>query len=83
MSLVDPGRPEAPAAAVTAASRTTIVASLAAHAVAAAALVVVPLFAQVRLPAPSRPIEAYIRAAAVARVPEPTPPGVRTRGLSR
>ena len=37
----------------------------------AVALVVVPLFAQVRLPAPSRPIEAYITAVTVARVPAP------------
>lgn len=75
MSLVDPGHPEAPANAVPTASRATIVASLAAHAVVAAALVVVPLFAQVRLPAPSRPIEAYMRAEAMAPVPAPIPPG--------
>jgi protein TonB len=75
MSLVAPGRPEAPATAVPAASRATVVASLAAHAIGAVALVVVPLFAEVRLPAPSRPIEAYIKAVSVARVPAPLPPG--------
>ena len=45
MSLVDPGRPDAPSAAVTAASRTTIVVSLVAHAIVLLAVVVVPLFA--------------------------------------
>ena len=72
MSLVDPGRPEAPSAAVTAASRTTIVVSLVAHAIVLLAVVVVPLFAQVRLPPPSQPIAAYIRAAVYHEVPEPT-----------
>jgi protein TonB len=75
MSLVDPGRPEGPEVAAPASSRTTLVASLAAHAAVAAALVVVPLFAQVRLPTPSRPIEAYINAVAVARIPAALPPG--------
>src|SRR5687767_8259271 len=73
MSLVDPGRPEAPSVAVTAASRTTIVVSLMAHGLVLLAVVVVPLFAQVRLPPPSQPIAAYIRAAVYHDVPEPTP----------
>ena len=75
MSLVDPGRPDAPAAVAGATSRTTIVVSLAAHAAVLVAVVVVPLFAQVALPAPSRPIEAYIRAAAYRAVPLPPPSG--------
>ena len=53
------------------ASRTTIAISLAAHVVVAAALVVVPLFAQVSLPAPARPIAAYIKAAAIPVAPSP------------
>jgi periplasmic protein TonB len=73
MSLVDPGRPEAPSVAVTAASRTTIVVSLAAHALVLLAVVVVPLFAQVRLPPPSQPIAAYIRAAVYHDVPDLAP----------
>lgn len=76
MSLVDPGRVDAPSrASASVASRTTIVASLVAHAIAAAALVVVPLFAQVPLPAPARPIEAYVKAMAYDAIPVPQPPG--------
>jgi protein TonB len=74
MSLVDPARPEAPAVAAPAASRTTIIVSLAAHAVVIAAIVVVPLFGQVPLPAPSRAIESYVRAAAYTQVPLPSAP---------
>lgn len=75
MSLVDPGRPDAPTAVAGATSRTTIIVSLAAHAAVLGAVVVVPLFAQVQLPPPSRPIEAYVRAAAYREVPLPQPAG--------
>jgi protein TonB len=75
MSLVDPARSEAPSAVPPAASRTTIVVSLAAHAIVVLAVVVVPLFAQIRLPAPARPISAYVMAAAYEEVPLPAPPG--------
>lgn len=75
MSLVDPTRVETTPEATPATSRTTIAVSLAAHIVVAIALVVVPLLAQPRLPAPSRPIEAYVRAAAYETLPEPQPPG--------
>lgn len=75
MSLVDSERPDLPAPTASAAARTTIVASLAAHVVVALALVVVPLFARVPLPIPSQPIEAYVMAAAIRHVPAPQPPG--------
>ena len=75
MSLVDPTRVETTPEATPATSRTTIVVSLAAHLVVGIAMVVAPLFAQVRLPAPSRSIAAYVRAAAYDTVPVPQPPG--------
>jgi periplasmic protein TonB len=75
MSLVDPGRLDAPTAVARATSRTTIVVSLVAHAAVIVVAVVVPLFAQVQLPSPSHPIEAYIRAAAYREVPMPSAPG--------
>jgi protein TonB len=80
MSLVDPGLPEAPVVAAPAASRTTIIVSLAAHAVVVAAIVVVPLFGQVPLPGPARPIDAYVRATAYEDVPVPAAPA---RSVSR
>jgi len=75
MSLVDPARVVTAPESTPAASRTTIVVSLAAHLVVAVALVVAPLFAQVRLPAPSRSIGAFIQAQAYEAVTVPEPPG--------
>ena len=73
-----PCRSHAPRSVVGSSSRrvrTTIVVSLAAHAVVVLAVVVVPLFAQIRLPSPARPISAYVMAAAYEDVPLPAPPG--------
>ena len=68
MSLVDPARPDAPMSpAAPAASRTTVVVSLAAHVVGVTLVVVVPLFGQTDLPAPSRHIGAFVKAAVPAR----------------
>ena len=75
MSLVDPARVDTAPDGTPAASRTTVVVSLAAHLVVVVALVVAPLFAQVNLPAPSRSIEAFIQAKAYKAVPVPEPPG--------
>ncbi|HTU99424.1 MAG TPA: energy transducer TonB [Luteitalea sp.] len=74
MSLVDPARPDAPVTAAGGASRSTVLVSLAAHVVVLVAIVVVPLFGSVELPAPSTRITAFVKATAYQRIPEAAAP---------
>ena len=74
MSLVDPARPDAPTAAAGGASRGTVLVSLAAHVFVLVAVVVVPLFGSVELPAPATRIVAFVKATAYQRIPEAAAP---------
>ncbi len=71
MSIVDPARSVVVADTPSASSRSPVIASLAAHVLVVAALLVVPLFAGVRLPATPSGIGAFVMAAAVPEVPAP------------
>ena len=77
MSHVDPARQDVVVATRGTNSRTTVIVSLAAHVIVLAAVLVVPIFAHVRLPAPSARIGAYVLAAAIRDIPLPVAPAPR------